>query len=194
MFQGKLKIKQACPRCGYTLEALPDEGVCPECGRTYSPDLLRRAARYQYGNRRLVCIVIATPVAALIGLELPELIEEKFYETIFGLLVFLLLALLPVLSFGLGFALPMFVLYSRHLRACLLYGNKDRVVVMSVNIGAGTGLILSYSTWFVLLSAMGGDLNRHVFYILAPGSTVLATYLGSIFGERIGLHLIQSRS
>ena len=26
-----------CPRCGYSLQGLPDEGVCPECGRRYDP-------------------------------------------------------------------------------------------------------------------------------------------------------------
>jgi hypothetical protein len=25
----------ACPRCGHSLEGLPDEGICPECGRPY---------------------------------------------------------------------------------------------------------------------------------------------------------------
>ncbi len=31
-----------CPRCRYSLKGLDDQGDCPECGRRYSQDELRR--------------------------------------------------------------------------------------------------------------------------------------------------------
>ncbi|QOJ00634.1 MAG: hypothetical protein HRU70_09080 [Phycisphaeraceae bacterium] len=31
-----------CPTCGYDLRTLPQRGACPECGRTYSRDAVRR--------------------------------------------------------------------------------------------------------------------------------------------------------
>ena len=31
---------EVCPDCGYSLEGLPEEGHCPECGRRYDSSLI----------------------------------------------------------------------------------------------------------------------------------------------------------
>lgn len=37
-----------CARCRYTLDGLPDEGVCPECGENYELTELRRMWQDRY--------------------------------------------------------------------------------------------------------------------------------------------------
>lgn len=39
---------RVCPGCEYDLAALPESGVCPECGREYDPVLLRMRWREIY--------------------------------------------------------------------------------------------------------------------------------------------------
>ena len=38
----KARAEPFCIHCGYTLEGLPDQHICPECGRPYSFELIRQ--------------------------------------------------------------------------------------------------------------------------------------------------------
>jgi len=38
----KARQEPFCIHCGYTLTGLPDQHICPECGRPYSFDLIRQ--------------------------------------------------------------------------------------------------------------------------------------------------------
>src|SRR4051812_18501251 len=46
------RFVDVCPGCGYSLEGLADEGVCPECGRSYDQRtlILYGAARGAHGD------------------------------------------------------------------------------------------------------------------------------------------------
>jgi hypothetical protein len=48
----------ACPNCGYSLEGLPDRGVCPECGREYAPGEI---ILYGYGSGPYENVMTARP-------------------------------------------------------------------------------------------------------------------------------------
>jgi hypothetical protein len=34
------RLVDQCPECGYSLEGLPDEGICPECGQRYDQTMI----------------------------------------------------------------------------------------------------------------------------------------------------------
>ena len=50
-----------CPDCGYRLTGLPPIGNCPECGESYSPEMLRAAWSIKYGPESLVPDTPSTP-------------------------------------------------------------------------------------------------------------------------------------
>ena len=62
---GVLRLEQ-CPQCGYRLEGLPAEGVCPECGRAYEQTTI---VLHGWSSGGRMDISTARPwVAALLGL------------------------------------------------------------------------------------------------------------------------------
>ena len=40
-----------CPRCWYSLKALPEEGMCPECGQPYTSAAIRKIWTQVYMGR-----------------------------------------------------------------------------------------------------------------------------------------------
>jgi len=73
---------KACPQCGYSLEGLPEEHVCPECGLHYDPDMLTVELGYRRWQRTgVVNALVLTGLFALAahwspsrGVWLPPLI------------------------------------------------------------------------------------------------------------------------
>ena len=43
---------RACRRCAYPLDQLPSEGICPECGESYSHDECEKWWRLAYKEKR----------------------------------------------------------------------------------------------------------------------------------------------
>ena len=43
---------KVCPACSYDLASSPDEGICPECGLAYSPQMLKE--RWESAYQRML--------------------------------------------------------------------------------------------------------------------------------------------
>jgi hypothetical protein len=53
-----------CPRCGYSLEGLPDDGVCPECGAPYDQS---EVVLHGYGAGHYGGVAAGRPAAAAVS-------------------------------------------------------------------------------------------------------------------------------
>ena len=73
---------EQCPSCGYRLDGLPPEGVCPECGRPYDQSVI---VLLGWGRGSRADIVTARPwVAVLIGVVYVLAIVHYFRGALHG--------------------------------------------------------------------------------------------------------------
>lgn len=86
-----------CPQCDYSLEGLPDEGICPECGRHYDQSIIIlpcRSAREAGASGALSVIAISAMVLA--WLVIPWDRGERIYVGFCALGALLQIAVLRI--------------------------------------------------------------------------------------------------
>lgn len=58
-----------CLACGYSLDGLPDQGECPECGELYWKPILQRNKEYKLGKPHLT-LLYASPAILIVTMLL----------------------------------------------------------------------------------------------------------------------------
>lgn len=186
MAQDGIKSKQVCPRCAYPLADLPDEGVCPECGRAYDPDLIRRAALYRNKIKWVWRFGIGWPLFILAGLLVTGAfrpVSGTSFLDRYGHVAI-------VLGGMVGMILPIFVVMVRHARVVLKHGEEHGRIMLASDVGGIVGMLLT--VWAFRLSYQKIEsINVYLFLAVIPALNCVLALIGSIIGERIGIRLTQ---